>query len=242
MDNSYYKKYLKYRNKYLNLKNQIGGTICSKCGNDMENCICKQISELPDRLSKLISNIMEKGSSPNVINKALSSESLLNLFEYLMTSAVNLSNTEDIMKLHIIMKHTSSQKATHIVDILDYVSKINKVLQPWELGSPSKILEKKKDIEYLDLGSHDDTMRFLMETVKMDETQLQQMLRVINKATEMKIKIKGLYDIAKLMKYGLNDDQIIQIIQIINSYYIKKEIIYDSDIDFLVKRIKGEEK
>ncbi len=49
MDSLYHKKYLKYRSKYLALKNQIGGTKCSNCGYESPNCLCNfRIPTLPD--------------------------------------------------------------------------------------------------------------------------------------------------------------------------------------------------
>jgi predicted nucleotidyltransferase len=41
----YYKKYLKYRSKYLELKSQLGGTLCEICGGNHNNDIC------PNKLS-----------------------------------------------------------------------------------------------------------------------------------------------------------------------------------------------
>jgi hypothetical protein len=38
---SYQKKYLKYKNKYLILKNQLGGDICNKCGSNITDGKCK---------------------------------------------------------------------------------------------------------------------------------------------------------------------------------------------------------
>ena len=33
---SFYSKYLKYKNKYVELKNQLGGNKCKRCNNDIE--------------------------------------------------------------------------------------------------------------------------------------------------------------------------------------------------------------
>jgi hypothetical protein len=49
MDSLYNKKYLKYRSKYVALKNQIGGTKCERCGYESPNCLCNfRIPTLPD--------------------------------------------------------------------------------------------------------------------------------------------------------------------------------------------------
>jgi hypothetical protein len=51
MDSLYHKKYLKYREKYLALKNQIGGTVCERCGNELKNCTCPPyLDTLPNEL------------------------------------------------------------------------------------------------------------------------------------------------------------------------------------------------
>ena len=47
-NSNYYKKYLKYREKYLNLKNQFGGAKCPECGKDEKDCTCKKLEHLGD--------------------------------------------------------------------------------------------------------------------------------------------------------------------------------------------------
>ena len=56
MNNIYYKKYLKYRSKYIALKNQIGGTKCERCGFELPNCPCN--SRFSDLSPLLLDNII----------------------------------------------------------------------------------------------------------------------------------------------------------------------------------------
>ena len=52
MDSLYHKKYLKYREKYLNLKKQFGGAKCYRCGNESKYCTCPpHLDTLPQELS-----------------------------------------------------------------------------------------------------------------------------------------------------------------------------------------------
>ena len=78
MDNdynsNYYKKYLKYREKYLNLKNQFGGAKCPQCGKDKENCTCTTLENLGDAL--LISSIAEYLRLDDIIRLAETSQSI----------------------------------------------------------------------------------------------------------------------------------------------------------------------
>ena len=80
MDNNYnsnyYKKYLKYREKYLNLKNQFGGAQCPRCGNNVKDCTCDPIS--------LLKGIVLPDHLLNEIIIIASNENMLKLLRYLV--------------------------------------------------------------------------------------------------------------------------------------------------------------
>jgi hypothetical protein len=82
MDSLYHKKYLKYRQKYLALKNQIGGVVCPHCQNESEYCTCSSLQTLPphESLQTLPSSLsLQTLPSPESLQTLPSPESSLSL-------------------------------------------------------------------------------------------------------------------------------------------------------------------
>jgi hypothetical protein len=143
MDSIYHKKYLKYREKYLALKNQIGGTKCDKCGYESPDCPCNfRIPTLPDlpldiiisglNLDSLISLALADTGMLEHINRRLS---------IILTKIMHNNNPQDTKIIQIFLDATKSHPEMITINNLNQFKEI--LLKIELFGKDGKQVEKE---------------------------------------------------------------------------------------------------
>jgi hypothetical protein len=160
MDSIYHKKYLKYRQKYLALKNQIGGTRCPQCGNELKNCTCD--SRLPQSPAvaltpRRFSNLTELIDAFNDKNNASYIKS--NLETILTTLVRNDPTNARLIRLFIRISGSNRNIITYdnLVKIRNIFAKLDMSMDDYHVYADAVadlVFRASRDQHLLDLLSY----------------------------------------------------------------------------------------
>jgi hypothetical protein len=153
MDNLYYLKYLKYRSKYLALKNQIGGANCDRCGFELSNCICN--SRFDDLSPLLLDNIIS-GLDLNGLNSFAESNPKIKLYinrrlrPILLNIMHNTPQELEIIKasLDVTNTHLEMRTINNLIKIRTIFAKFENLKQHSFYGSSFNITEFTDLVNY----------------------------------------------------------------------------------------------
>ena len=120
-NSNYYKKYLKYREKYLNLKNQFGGAKCPECGKDEKDCTCKKLEHLGDYPISSITQFLKLDDllTLALTNKTIKDNINANIGNILKKVAENETDSKKKNLIEGFLNFTEKKRTKRNIDALN---------------------------------------------------------------------------------------------------------------------------